>query len=108
MNGNITFAIEQFEAACDEALATLGTHHAVQIINHRIERRQIIQELAPKENHGGEKLFTRGIDPRLQNQAGMADLEAAAARQRLAEENARDEAAHIEGIKALNKVYGCK
>jgi len=59
MNGKITLAVEVFENACDDAIQELGTHRAVQLMNHRIERRQIIESLAPKEKY--EPLFTRGV-----------------------------------------------
>jgi hypothetical protein len=44
VNGQITFAIEEFETACDAAIAAIGGGHATTILNQRRERNRIIVE----------------------------------------------------------------
>jgi hypothetical protein len=107
---DIRFAVEEFESACDEAIARIGGGAAGTIFMQRrarfdlIRDREMMEKSSPAEKQ-------RAYDPREIDQAGMADrqarLDATArdAKQRLEEEKAREEAERIGSIKALNKEF---
>lgn len=122
MSSEISYAVETFEEACDEAIAKIGEENAYRILCQRKERAQIILRMAPKEKNSWEQV-------RAANQAGMAgqladyafmeserkareDATAQDARQRMEEEKVRGvsdeerdkrEDEHIAMIKAMNK-----
>ena len=89
VNGDITFAVEEFEAACDEAIARLGGTNAYNLLQQRRERAEMIAKREMQEKSPGEKLFTRGADkPPVPAYSAGTDQE---------------EEEHVEAIKTLNK-----
>jgi len=50
VNGDISFAVEEFETACDLAIERLGGANVYNILTQRRERWDIIQKLKLQEN----------------------------------------------------------
>lgn len=99
VNGDITFAIEEFETACDTAITAIGEDAAYKILMQRRERFNLILKLAPKDKNSWEQV--RGVsDPERQ---ARLDATARDARQHMEEEQDKREDEHVAMIKAMNK-----
>jgi hypothetical protein len=82
MNEEISFAVEEFEAACDLAIERIGGVNAYNILAQRRERADIISKLQPKEK------YAQAHKPPVPAYSAGTDQE---------------EEEHVEAIKALNK-----
>lgn len=106
---DISFAVEEFEAACDLAIERIGGPNAYNILGQRRERADIISKLQPKKQYG--EMNQAGMAGQLASQAYMAerqarlDAHAREAARHAEEEKAREEAERIGSIKALNKEF---
>jgi hypothetical protein len=56
MTGEITYAVETFEEACDQAIKMLGWSNANTILSQRRERDRIINDREMLEKYPGEKM----------------------------------------------------
>jgi hypothetical protein len=109
MEKDTSLAVEEFESACDAAIGAIGAGNANTILNQRRERNRIIVERNTMEkalysNQAGMAGQLASYDSQVR---ALSQQEATArdAKERLKEENAAAEAAHIEGIKALNRDF---
>jgi hypothetical protein len=109
MSSEISYAVETFEEACDEAIAKIGEENAYRILCQRKERAQIILRMAPKEKNvlGGRYSKDPGDLPDFSRQMrGVSEQEAAHAKAEAERQQYAEDMQHAEDIKALNKSMG--